>query len=69
VLEHQLVPYARVRELFADLVAARVSVGTLTRRVQLGAEALRAIEEAIKGRSRRRWRCTALRQACAVPGE
>jgi hypothetical protein len=31
LLEQQVIPYARVRDRFADLVAAPVSVGTLTR--------------------------------------
>jgi transposase len=44
----QLIPYARVRELFADLLGAPVSVGTLTRWVEQGAETLRPVEEAIK---------------------
>jgi transposase len=48
LLEQQLIPYARVRELFADLVGAPVSVGTLMRWVAQGAEALRPVEEAIK---------------------
>jgi transposase len=48
LLEQQLIPYARVRELFADLLGAPVSLGTLTRWVQQGAEALRPVEEQIK---------------------
>jgi len=48
LLEQQLIPYARVRELFADLVSAPVSLGTLTRWVQQSAETLRPVEEAIK---------------------
>src|SRR5215831_5560675 len=48
LLEQQLIPYARVRELFADLVGAPVSVGTLVRWVAQGAETLRPVEEAIK---------------------
>jgi transposase len=48
LLEQQLLPYARVRELFADFLAAPVSVGTLTRWVQQGTETLRPVEEAIK---------------------
>jgi transposase len=48
LLEQQLVPYARVRELFADLLSAPVSLGTLTRWVQQSAETLRPVEEAIK---------------------
>ena len=48
LLEQQLIPYARVRELFADLVGAPVSLGTLVRWVQQGAETLRPVEVAIK---------------------
>jgi transposase len=48
LLEQQLIPYARVRELFTDLLAAPVSTGTLTRWVQQSAETLRPVEEAIK---------------------
>jgi len=48
LVEQQLVPYARVRELLADLLGAFVSLGTLTRWVQQGAETLRPVEDAIK---------------------
>jgi transposase len=48
LLEQQLIPYARVRELFVDLLAAPVSLGTLTRWVRQGAEALRPVEAQIK---------------------
>ena len=48
LLEQQLVPYARVRELFADLLGAPVSLGTLVRWVRQGAETLQPVEEAIK---------------------
>jgi transposase len=48
LLEQQLIPYARVRELFADLVAAPVAVGTLTRWVRQSAETLQPVEEQIK---------------------
>jgi transposase len=48
LLEQQLVPYARVREFFADLLGAPVSVGTLVRWVEQGAQTLRPVEEAIK---------------------
>jgi transposase len=48
LLEQQLIPYARVRELFTDLVGAPVSVGTLLRWVEQGAQTLRPVEEAIK---------------------
>jgi transposase len=48
LVEQQLVPYARARELLADLFGAFVSEGTLIRWVQQGAEVLRPVEEAIK---------------------
>jgi transposase len=48
LLEQQLIPYARVREVFTELVGAPVSVGTLTRWVRQGAETLRPVEEQIK---------------------
>jgi transposase len=48
LLEQQLIPYARVRELFADLLGAPVSLGTLMRWGQQGAQTLRPVEEAIK---------------------
>jgi transposase len=48
LLEQQLIPYARVRDLFADLVGAGLSVGTLLRWVAQGAEALVPVEAAIK---------------------
>ena len=48
LVEQQLLPYARVREVFADLLSAHVSLGTLTRWVQQGAAALRPVEEQIK---------------------
>lgn len=48
LLEQQLIPYARVREFFADLLGARLSLGTLTRWVGQGAETLRPVEEAVK---------------------
>jgi transposase len=48
LLEQQVIPYARVRELFADVLGAPVSLGTLVRWVEQGAETLRPVEEAIK---------------------
>ena len=53
LLEQQLIPYARVRELLADLLGAFVSSGTLARWVQQGAERLRPVEEQIKAALRR----------------
>jgi transposase len=49
LLELQLVPYARVRDLFADLLGTPVSVGTLLRWVRQGSQTLQPVEEAIKG--------------------
>lgn len=48
LLEQQLIPYARVRELLADLLSAPVSLGTLTRWVQQAAQTLVPVEQAIK---------------------
>jgi transposase len=48
LLEQQLIPYARVRDLFADVLGAPVSLGTLVRWVRQGAETLQPVEEAIK---------------------
>jgi len=48
LLEQQLIPYARVRELLAEVFGASVSLGTLTRWVAQGAQTLRPVEEAIK---------------------
>jgi transposase len=48
LVEQQLIPYARVRDLFAELVGAPVSLGTLTRWVQQGAQTLRPVEAPIK---------------------
>jgi transposase len=53
LLEQQLVPYARVRELLADLFGTSVSLGTLTRWVAQGAQTLRPVEDAIKAALRR----------------
>jgi hypothetical protein len=47
-VEQQLIPYTRVRELFAELVGAPVSLGTLSRWVQQGARTLQPVEAAIK---------------------
>src|SRR5262249_1788892 len=40
LVEQQLIPYARVRELFADLLDTHASVGTFTRWVQQSAQVL-----------------------------
>jgi transposase len=48
LVEQQLIPYARVREIFADLLGVHVSLGTLSRWVQQAAQTLRPVEEAIK---------------------
>jgi transposase len=48
LVEQQLVPYARVRELLADLFGQALSVGTLVTMVQQCAQALAPIEETLK---------------------
>jgi transposase len=42
------VPYARVKQLLADLVDAHLSLGTLVSWVQQGAEALEPVEQEIR---------------------
>src|SRR5262249_45717091 len=48
LVEQQLIPYARVRALFAEVLSAPVSVGTLTRWVLQAAETLVPVEAQIK---------------------
>jgi transposase len=48
LLEQQLVPYGRVRELFGDLLGAELSVGTLVEWVSQAATVLEPVEAAIK---------------------
>jgi transposase len=48
LLEQQLVPYARVRALLADLYGARISCGALVRWVRQAATTLEPVEEQIK---------------------
>lgn len=48
LVEQQLVPYARVRELLADLFGQSLSVGTLVAMVQQCAERLAPVEETLK---------------------
>ncbi len=48
LVEHQLIPYARVRELLTDLLGARLSVGTLVAWVQQAAAALAPVEAQVK---------------------
>jgi transposase len=48
LVEQQLVPYARVRDLVADLFGQSLSVGTLVTMVQQCAQALAPVEEALK---------------------
>ena len=52
LVEQQFVPYARVREFFADVFGAALSVGTLVNLVRGGAERLRGVEDEIKARLR-----------------
>lgn len=51
LVEQQLVPYARVRDLLADLLGQALSVGTLVRMVQECAQALAPVEEALKAQA------------------
>jgi transposase len=53
LVQQQLVAYACVKELLADLFEAQLSLGTLTSWVQEGAEALEGIEAEIKTALRR----------------
>ena len=55
--QQQFVPYARVREVVADLFGAAPSVGTLVNLVRQGAEQLVGVEQEIKA---------ALRQASVL---
>src|SRR5258708_10266359 len=48
LVEHQLVPYARVRDLLADRFGQSLSGGTLVSMVQQGAHALAPVEETLK---------------------
>lgn len=48
LVEHQLVPYNRVRELLAHLFGAHLSLGTLVTWVQQAATTLEPVEAAIK---------------------
>lgn len=48
LVEQQFVPYARVREVFADLFGAALSVGTLVNLVRFGAARLHGVEREIK---------------------
>ncbi|HZC05447.1 MAG TPA: IS66 family transposase [Ktedonobacterales bacterium] len=48
LVAQQFVPYARARDLLADLTGARLSVGTLVAWVQQSAEAVKPVEAALK---------------------
>lgn len=48
LVAHQFVPYARVRDLLADLTGARLSIGTLVEWIQQSAETLRPVEDGLK---------------------
>lgn len=51
LVEQQLVPYARVRELLADVFGHALSVGTLVTMVQECAQTLAPVEEALKAQA------------------
>jgi transposase len=53
LVQQQFVPYARVRDLLADVFGAALSVGTLVNVVRVGSERLGAVEEEIKAALRR----------------
>ena len=48
LVQQQFVPYARTRELLADLFSPALTVGTLVNRVRQGAERLQPVTSAIK---------------------
>ena len=48
LVAQQFVPYARARDLLADLTGARLSVGTLVEWVQQSAEAVKPVEAELK---------------------
>jgi transposase len=48
LVQQQFVPYARTRDLLADLFGAALSVGTLVNLVRQGAERLQPVADAIK---------------------
>src|SRR5262249_31536645 len=48
LVEQQFVPYARVREFFAEVFGAALSVGALVNLVRLGAARLQGVEDEIK---------------------
>lgn len=53
LVAQQLVPFARARDLLADLTGARLSVGTLVEWVRRSAEAVQPVEEELKRALRR----------------
>lgn len=53
LVQQHFVPYARVRELLADVFGAALAVGTLVNLVQAGAMRLKPVEEEIKAALRR----------------
>jgi transposase len=48
LVQQQFIPYARVREVVADVFGAALSVGTLVNLVHTGSERLQAVEQEIK---------------------
>lgn len=53
LVAQQFVPYARMRELLADVCGARLSAGTLVKWVQQSAESLKPVEAELKAALRR----------------
>ena len=68
LVEQQLVPYGRVRELLADLFAASLSMGTLVEWVNQAATIWSRWKRRSRRRSRGRRCCIAMRPASGKPG-
>ena len=64
LVEQQLVPYGRVREMLADLFGASLSLGTLVAWVQQAATILEPVEAQIKAALLRARCCIAMRRGC-----
>jgi transposase len=62
LVEQQLVPYARTRQLLVDLFGAHVSLGTLVRWVRQAAQTLEPVEDQITAALRR----AAVLQCCSA---
>jgi hypothetical protein len=68
MVQQQLVPYGRVRELLSDLVGTSLSVGTLVELVTQVATSLAPVEAAIKAALSQHRCCIATRRASSKGG-